>query len=105
MDGTRLLAEHPEWRWRILKRDEQLALCAGKMGKTEEAIHRMRVLFDEIEALDAEEAIFEVVNLDEAVELLTRVIHCPELSRRLIAIVQKLELDVRYEKEIGSINL
>lgn len=96
VDGNRLLRQRPTWLWRIFKRDEQLALCAGKLGKSTEALQRINQLFDQIDDLTEEQLTFEVVNLDEAVELLRSAVRDSKTQERLDKLVQVLGLQKRY---------
>ncbi|QUY42634.1 hypothetical protein [Acaryochloris marina] len=100
VDMDSLLLQHPEWLWRKLKRDEQLALCAAKLGNTQESTQRLENLFDEIEALDDEQATYDVVNLDEAVEILGTCIDNSQLTQRLMQLLKRLDFTTRYEQKI-----
>ncbi|ABW28130.1 tetratricopeptide repeat protein [Acaryochloris marina] len=100
VDMDSLLSQHPTWLWRKLKRDEQLALCAAKLGKTQESTQRLEQLFDAIEALDDEQKTYDVTNLDEAVEILCTCINHAELSQRLMQLLKQLDLLTRYEQAI-----
>ena len=100
VDGAALLLEHPNWLWRRLKRDEQLALCTAKISRIQEAAERIEILFDEIDVMDTEQTTFDVVNLDEAVELLCQHIYDSELSSKLILLIEKLNLGNRYAEEL-----
>lgn len=103
VDMDSLLLQHPEWLWRKLKRDEQLALCAAKLGNTQESTQRLENLFDEIEALDDEQATYDVVNLDEAVEILGTCIDNSQLTQRLMQLLKRLDFTTRYEQKIHEI--
>lgn len=100
VDMDSLLSQHPAWLWRKLKRDEQLALCAAKLGNTQESTQRLENLFDEIEALDDEQATYDVVNLDEAVEILGTCIDNSQLTQRLMQLLKRLDFTTRYEQKI-----
>ncbi|UJB71714.1 hypothetical protein HRE53_12585 [Acaryochloris sp. 'Moss Beach'] len=100
VDMDSLLSQHPAWLWRKLKRDEQLALCAAKLGNTQESTQRLENLFDEIEALDNEQATYDVVNLDEAVEILGTCIDNSQLTQRLMQLLKRLDFTTRYEQKI-----
>lgn len=96
VDGDHLLQQHPHCRWRILKRDEQLALCAGELGREAEALERINRLFEKIEALTEEEQTYDVVNLDEAVQLLRSVVQEAKTQERLSELLKILDLQGRY---------
>jgi len=103
VDCDRLLSEHPEWRWRVFKRNEQLALCAAKLGKTEEAKERFSAFFDEIEHLSPDDTFDDVVNMDETVQAFTTVINDPSLYSRMINLLKKLNLSDCYKNELYDI--
>ncbi|MGR3273890.1 tetratricopeptide repeat protein [Acaryochloris marina NIES-2412] len=100
VDMDTILLQHPAWLWRKLKRDEQLALCAAKLGNTQESTQRLEQLFDEIEALEDEQASYDVVNLDEAVEILCTCSSSFQLMQRLMQLLKRLGFLERYEQEI-----
>lgn len=99
-DMDSILLQNPAWLWRKLKRDEQLALCAAKLGNTQESTQRLEQLFDEIEALEDEQATYDVVNLDEAVEILCTCSNSFQLMQRLMQLLKRLGFLERYEQEI-----
>ncbi|MEM9567279.1 MAG: hypothetical protein AAF974_03140 [Cyanobacteria bacterium P01_E01_bin.34] len=90
VDTQALIEQHPYLKWRVLKLQEQKALCCAKMGDTDQSIQMLLHFFDTVEQLSEEEAIYEVVNLDESVDLLTNIItNQPEMLERLKAIAEK----------------
>lgn len=104
VDCDRLVSEHPEWRWRMFKRNEQLALCAAKLGKTEETKERFSAFFDEIECLSPDDAFDDVVNMDETVQAFTTVINDLSLYSRMINLLKRLNLYDYYENDLTDMN-
>jgi hypothetical protein len=95
VDPQRLLEENPYWKWRTLKMQEQMALCCVKAGELDHSIAILSRYFDELDELTDDEGIYDVVNLDDAFQVLQE-IDQPAFWQRFQKIVDRLEMRKRY---------
>ncbi len=96
VDTEQLLRDNPHARWQVLKTEEQLALCAARLGKTKEATERFQHLAGRILDLDEDARCDEVVNVDEMMEAVVNVLHDRALSKSAVEVVDALDLGDRY---------
>ena len=94
-----LLKKHPHWKWRVLKLQEQRAFCCAKLNDLDKAAEILSIFLREAENLSDEEAEYDVVNLNESVELLTKIIDEPEMLSRLKKIARRTEWEDFYQWE------
>ncbi|MEM9512766.1 MAG: hypothetical protein AAF978_08825 [Cyanobacteria bacterium P01_E01_bin.48] len=98
VDTKELIKQYPYWKWRTLKLQEQKALCCAKMGDINQAIQILLNFFDTVEQLSEQASKYDVVNLDESVDLLTNIItNRPELLQRLKTIAERAGWEDYYQ--------
>ena len=94
-----LLKKHPHWKWRVLKLQEQRAFCCAKLNDLDKAAEILSIFLREAENLSDEEAEYDIANLNESVELLTKIIDEPEMLSRLKKIARRTEWEDFYQWE------
>ncbi len=97
-----LLEQYPNWQWRTLKMQEQMALCCARMGDVKHSTTILSMYLDTLESLNDEEAIDDVADLDDSVMLLTEIIENSELFFRLRKIIKRLDMEDFYQEELKT---
>lgn len=99
--AEKLLQESQYWQWRIIKMEEQIALCAAILGREAEAKTRLSDFMTKIELMSEDERLDLVMNFDEAVRAM-EVLKDRGLIMRLKSLIQQENYVKRYEKELAT---
>jgi tetratricopeptide (TPR) repeat protein len=94
VDLARLARRWPAWR--AVKCREQLAACHAGAGNLDEARRQFTAWLDEVESWEDATLADRVINVDELVDTLRRLLLDSALIARTVALIRRLSMERRY---------